>query len=332
MATTITHYQDLGNFDYGMCDQVTPLIRRVICKNPTPFTYKGTGTYLIGRGNVAIVDPGPPLLSRLDDILEALDPGEVITHAFITHTHSDHSPLTKELKERTGAISYGYGPHGTVREEDPDDRVDFSQYISEQEQDQYRKEFEELPDELKREGADTEFVPDISLADGDIVNGSGWTIGAIHTPGHCSNHLCFELKEERSLFSGDHVMGWATSVVGPPDGSMKNYMESLRKLLPLQHDRYWPTHGPAIPNPVQYVQSFINHREEREDQIVGYLKSGPQQIADFVPEMYAKYDKRLWYPAAGSVHAHLLHMVETGRVEVTDDHGEPKLTATYQLL
>ena len=186
MATTITHYQDLGNFDYGMCDQVTPLIRRVICKNPTPFTYKGTGTYLIGRGNVAIVDPGPPLLSHLDDILEALDPGEIITHAFITHTHSDHSPLTKELKERTGAISYGYGPHGTVREEDPDDRVDFSQYISEQEQDQYRKEYEELPDELKREGADTEFVPDISLADGDIVNGSGWTIGAIHTPGHLS--------------------------------------------------------------------------------------------------------------------------------------------------
>ena len=331
MATTIQHYQDLGDFDYGTCDQVTPLIRRVICKNPTPFTYKGTGTYLIGRGEVAVIDPGPPLLSHLDDILGALDPGEVVTHAFITHTHSDHSPLTKQLKERTGAISYGYGPHGAVREDDPNDRVDFSEYISTEEQDQYRKEYEELPEELKREGADTEFAPDVLLADGDIVHGSTWTIGAIHTPGHCSNHLCFELKEERSLFSGDHVMGWATSVVGPPDGSMKNYMESLRKLLPFQHDRYWPTHGPAIPNPVDYVRSFISHREEREEQIVSFLRKGPQKIANFVPEMYAKYDKRLWYPAAGSVHAHLLHMVETGRAEVVDAAEEPKLTATYRL-
>lgn len=331
MATTIQHYQDLGDFDYGTSDQVTPLVRRVICKNPTPFTYKGTGTYLIGHGEVAVVDPGPPLLSHLDDILGALDPGEVVTHAFITHTHSDHSPLTKQLKERTGAISYGYGPHGAVREDDPDDRVDFSEYISTEEQDQYRKEYEELPEELKREGADTEFVPDVFLADGDIVHGSTWTIGAIHTPGHCSNHLCFELKEERSLFSGDHVMGWATSVVGPPDGSMKNYMESLRKLLPFNHDRYWPTHGPAIPNPSDYVSSFISHREEREEQIVSFLRKGPQKIADFVPEMYAKYDKRLWYPAAGSVHAHLLHMVETGRAEVVDAAEEPKLTATYRL-
>ena len=331
MATTIQHYQDLGDFDYGTCDQVTPLVRRVICKNPTPFTYKGTGTYLIGHGEVAVVDPGPPLLSHLDDILGALDPGEVVTHAFITHTHSDHSPLTKQLKERTGAISYGYGPHGAVREDDPDDRVDFSEYISTEEQDQYRKEYEELPEELKREGADTEFVPDVFLADGDIVHGSTWTIRAIHTPGHCSNHLCFELEEERSLFSGDHVMGWATSVVGPPDGSMKNYMESLRKLLPFNHDRYWPTHGPAIPNPSDYVSSFISHREEREEQIVSFLRKGPQKIADFVPEMYAKYDKRLWYPAAGSVHAHLLHMVETGRAEVVDAAEEPKLTATYRL-
>jgi glyoxylase-like metal-dependent hydrolase (beta-lactamase superfamily II) len=263
--------------------------------------------------------------------LGALDPGEVVTHAFITHTHSDHSPLTKQLKERTGAISYGYGPHGAVREDDPNDRVDFSEYISTEEQDQYRKEYEELPEELKREGADTEFAPDVFLADGDIVHGSTWTIGAIHTPGHCSNHLCFELKEERSLFSGDHVMGWATSVVGPPDGSMKNYMESLRKLLPFNHDRYWPTHGPAIPNPVDYVRSFISHREQREKQIVNFLRKGPQKIADFVPEMYAKYDKRLWYPAAGSVHAHLLHMVETGRAEVVDAAEEPKLTATYRL-
>ena len=332
MATTIKHYQDLGDFDYGTSEQVSPLIRRVICKNPTPFTYKGTGTYLVGQGDVAVIDPGPPLESHLDDILSALEPGEVVTHAFITHTHSDHSPLTRQLKERTGAISYGFGPHGAVREDDPDDRVDFSAYISEQEQEQYRKEYDELPEELKKEGADTEFSPDVFLRDGDIVSGSNWTIRSIHTPGHCSNHLCFELVEEACLFSGDHVMGWATSVVGPPDGSMKDYMVSLRKLLSFNHEQYWPTHGPAIPDPIEYVQSFISHREEREDQILEYLKHGPRKIADFVPEMYEKYDKRLWYPAAGSVHAHLLHMVETCRAEVTDDHREPKLTATYQLL
>ena len=157
MATTIQHYQDLGDFDYGASDQVSPLIRRVICKNPTPFTYKGTGTYLVGQGEVAVIDPGPPLESHLDDILSALEPDEVVTHAFITHTHSDHSPLTAQLKERTGAISYGFGPHGAVRDDDPEDRVDFSAYISEQEQEQYRKEYDELPEDLQKEGADTEF-------------------------------------------------------------------------------------------------------------------------------------------------------------------------------
>lgn len=328
----IEHYRDLGEFEYGTVDQVSPLIRRVICKNPTPFTYKGTGTYIVGHGEVAVIDPGPPLSSHVDDVLAALGPDETVTHTFITHTHSDHSSLTPDLKAKTGALSYGFGPHGAVRDEDPDDRVDFSQFISNEEQEQYRKEYDELPDELKREGADTDFLPDVALADGDLVNGNGWTLRAIHTPGHCSNHLCYELVEERSLFSGDHVMGWATSVVGPPDGSMKDYLASLRKLLPFEHERYWPTHGPAIPDPTRYVQSFISHREDREEQIIGFLSDGAKKIADFVPQMYEGYDKRLWYPAAGSVHAHMLHLVETDRARVVDDHGEPKLTATYELV
>jgi glyoxylase-like metal-dependent hydrolase (beta-lactamase superfamily II) len=152
---------------------------------------------------------------------------------------------------------------------------------------------------------------------------------AIHTPGHCSNHICYHLAEENALFSGDHVMGWATSVVGPPDGSMKDYLASLRKLLPRDAERYWPTHGPAITEPNRYVQSFIAHREDREAQILSYLQGGAKQIADFVPEMYAGYDKRLWYPAANSVLAHMLHLVETGRVCVADG-DEAKLTATYE--
>ncbi|WP_428118103.1 MBL fold metallo-hydrolase [Candidatus Poriferisodalis sp.] len=331
MSVTIQHYRDLGEFDYGASIEVTPLIRRVICANPTPFTYRGTGTYIVGHGEVAVIDAGPPLPSHLDDLLSAIGPDETVGAVLVTHTHSDHSPLTKDLTAATGALSYGFGPHGAVGPDDPDDKVNFSAYISAAEQQKYRAEYDALPDELKREGADTDFVPDVALVDGDIVSGDGWTLRAVHTPGHCSNHLCYELVEEKSLFSGDHVMGWATSVVGPPDGSMQDYMASLGKLLEFDHETYWPTHGPPIPEPAAYVRSFIAHRTERERRIIEYLRSGPCQIADFVPEMYEGYDKRLWYPAANSVYAHMLHLVESGRARVLDDHGQPKLTSVYEL-
>lgn len=331
MPVKIEHYREMGEFEYGDVVQMTPLIRRVVCKNPTPFTYKGTGTYIVGTGNVAVIDPGPPLSSHVDDVLAALGPDETVTHIMITHTHSDHSSLTARLQELTGAPSYGFGPHGAVRKGDPDDKIDFSKYVTAEEKKQFDKEWDELPDELKREEADTAFVPDERVLDGDVIRGAGWTMTAVHTPGHCSNHICYHLSEENALFSGDHVMGWATSVVGPPDGSMKDYLASLRKILPRNAERYWPTHGPAITDPAGYVQSFIEHREDRETQIVSYLQAGPKQIADFVPEMYAGYDKRLWYPAAGSVLAHMIHLVETERVRVADG-DEPKLTATYELV
>ena len=309
----------MGDFSYGACEAVSPLIRRVVCENPTPFTYRGTGTYIVGRGEVAVIDAGPPLASHLDDVLAALAPGETVSAALVTHTHSDHSPLTGDLAAATGALSYGFGPHATVWRLDPDDRVDFSGYISADEQAAHRAELDALPDELKREGADTAFVPDMALRDGDLVCGDGWTLRAIHTPGHCSNHLCYELLEERALFSGDHVMGWATSIVGPPDGSMADYMASLAKLLSFDHERYWPTHGPPIDDPAAYVASLIEHRHERERQIAEHLSAGPCRIADIVPKMYEGYDKRLWYPAASSVYAHLLHMVSQGRVRVAGD-------------
>jgi glyoxylase-like metal-dependent hydrolase (beta-lactamase superfamily II) len=328
MPVQIQHYRDMGAFAYGVVAQMTPLIRRVICKNPTPFTYKGTGTYIIGRGRVAVIDPGPALSSHIDDVLAALAPDEEVSHILITHTHSDHSTLTAPLQALTGARSYGFGPHGEVRQFDPTDRIDFSRYFTAEEKTRFDKEWDDLPDELKREGPDLDFVPDKRLTDGDVIQGNGWTLTAVHTPGHCSNHICYHFVEENSLFSGDHVMGWATSVVGPPDGSMQDYLASLRKLLPLGATCYWPTHGPAITDPTTYVQSFIAHREDREAQILAYLRRGPQRIADFVPDMYAGYDKRLWYPAANSVHAHMLHLVETGRAIVVDG-GEPKLTATY---
>ena len=326
----IEHYREMGDFDYGAVMRMTPLIRRVICRNPTPFTYKGTGTYIIGTGKVAVVDPGPPLSSHVDDVLAALGSGETVTHVLITHTHSDHSSLTARLQERTGARSYGFGPHGTVRPHDPTDRVDFSAYFTAQEKARFDREWDDLPDEIKREGPDLDFRPDERLGDGDVVYGGNWTVQAVHTPGHCSNHLCYYLREENSLLSGDHVMGWATSVVSPPDGSMQDYLASLRKLLPLGAERYWPTHGPAVTEPDRYVRAFIAHREDRERQILESLREGPRRIADIVPGMYAGYDKRLWYPAANSVYAHMLHLVETARSRVVDGE-EPRLTSTYGL-
>lgn len=331
MAVQIEHYRDMGAFDYGSVMRMTPLIRRVVCRNPTPFTYKGTGTYIVGTGRVAVIDPGPPLSSHVDDVLAALGPGETVTHVLITHTHSDHSSLTARLQELTGARSYGFGPHGAVRAYDPTDRVDFSAYFTAEEKTRFDKEWDDLPAELKREGPDLDFRPDERLGDGDAVRGDGWTMTAVHTPGHCSNHLCYHLQEENSLFSGDHVMGWATSVVSPPDGSMQDYLASLRKLLPRRAERFWPTHGPVITEPDRYVRAFIAHREEREQQIIAHLRGGARRIADIVPDLYAGYDKRLWYPAANSVHAHLLHLVDTGRARVVDD-DEPRLTSIYELV
>lgn len=330
MAVEIKHNRDI-DVTYGHCDELTPLLRRVTCKNPGPFTYKGTGTYLIGRGRVAVVDPGPLYEPHLEKILEALGPDEEVTHILITHTHSDHSPGAAWLRAKTGAPTYGYGPHGQVRPDDPDDKVDFSAYFTPEEKARYDKEYEETPPELKREGPDLEFRPDERVEDGDVIGGDGWSVEAIWTPGHCSNHLSFALREESSLLSGDHVMAWATSVVGPPDGSMADYLASLRKLLPRDDlTRYWPTHGPAVEDPIPYVSSFVAHREDRESQILAHLRDGPCTIADIVPHIYAGYDKRLWYPAAASVYAHVLHMVEDGRVLV-DGGGDPKLRSTYRL-
>ena len=330
MATVIQHRRDF-EVEYGNVDELSPLIRRVECRNPGPFTFKGTGTYLIGRGEVAVIDPGPVVDKHLQAVLDALGPDERVTHVFITHTHSDHSPGAAWIQERTGARTYGYGPHGTVGPNDPNDKVDFSAYFTAEEKQKYDKEYEDLDPALKREGPDLQFRPDDKLDDGDVVAaGDGnWRLEAVYTPGHCSNHICYSLPQEGVLFTGDHVMGWATSVVGPPDGSMADYLASLRKLLRRDDARYWPTHGPSIDDPRPYVQSFLDHREEREAAILAFFTEKPAKIADLVPGMYAAYDKRLWYPAAGSVYAHVLSMVADGRLAV-DGGGDPKLTSTYR--
>ena len=285
-------------FEYGAPAQVSPLIRRVIARNPGAFTFLGTGTYIVGRGKVAVIDPGPELTEHTDALLQAVR-GETVSHIVITHTHRDHSPGAAAVKHATGAKTYGFGPHPTRRS-----------------------------GPQVEEGGDYGFTPDVTLRDGDRVEGAGWTLEALHTPGHLSNHLCFGLTEEQALFSGDHVMGWSTSVISPPDGDMHHYMTSLKRLLPREDKLYYPTHGAPIRAPQDFVRKFIAHREEREQQILACIKGGAAKLPAMVAIMYRDVDPRLHGAAARSVLAHLIHMQETGRV-LSD--GEANETAAYRL-
>lgn len=286
-------------FEYGLADVLSPRIRRVVCDNPGAFTYTGTGTYLVGTNEVAVIDPGPRDEAHINAIMNALMPAEKITHILITHTHMDHSPGAAPLQKLTGAPTYGFGPHGSGSTESVE------------------------------EGGDMDFTPDHVLKDGDIVQGKGWTIEAVHTPGHTSNHLCFALKEDKALFTGDHVMGWSTSIVSPPDGDMAAYMASLEKLLARDDAIYWPTHGPAITDPKPFVRSFIDHRRARDEQILQCLKDGLTRIPDMVPVMYAAVDKSLHPAAARSVLAHMQGLVDTGKV--ISSEGKATAAASYQL-
>jgi len=296
------------DFEYGRVDQVSPLIRRVIANNPGGFTFMGTGTYIVGHGNVAVIDPGPNDAEHLAALRQALE-GETVTHILITHTHSDHSPAAAPLKEETGAPTYGFGPHpsGDIPIYSASERAALAEAAAEAE-----KTGKTPP---PKEGSDRDFVPDVVVHDGDIIVGQGWSLEALHTPGHISNHLCFALEKEKTLFSGDHVMGWSTSVISAPDGNLTDYMANLRRLLERDDEVYWPTHGAAITDPHPYVRSLIEHREERTRQILARLEAGDTTIDQIVAVLYADVDKKL-HPAAGrSVLAHLIALANQGRVK-----------------
>ncbi len=284
--TAIPFNRDLS-FEYGVADQVSPLIRRVIANNPGAFTFHGTGTYIVGRGRVAVIDPGPLDQAHLAALARAIE-GEEVSHIVITHTHRDHSPAAAPLQQATGAPTYGYGPHGSGRREAAGESVE--------------------------EGADGDFVPDHEVRDGDTIAGEGWTLQAVHTPGHTSNHICYTLGEENVLFTGDHVMGWSTTIVSPPDGDMGRYMASLDKLLAMDHERYWPTHGAPIEASQDYVRAYIAHRQERDRQIIDCLEKGVGRIPAMVEIMYADVGAHLHRAAARSVLAHMIELVEAGRV------------------
>jgi len=283
--------------EYGATIEVSPLVRRVVARNPSMFTFHGTGTYIVGHGQVAIIDPGPDMAEHVDALLAAVR-GETVSHIVLTHTHLDHSPAARAIKAATGAKTYGFGPHGGTGT----DKVE--------------------------EGGDMDFVPDVVTGDGDTIAGQGWTLDAVHTPGHTSNHLCFGLREEKMLFTGDHVMGWSTTVISPPDGDMRAYFASLRKLLPRDDRLYIPTHGVPIPEPRKFAKLLIEHRLEREREILAALAKGLDTIPDMVGLIYAQVDKRLHGAAGRSVLAHLTHMVEERRV-LAD--GPARISARYRL-
>ena len=283
--------------DYGRMVDVSPLLRRLVCENPSKYTFHGTGTYVIGHGDVAVVDPGPRDRTHVDNLLRALD-GEHVRHVLITHTHGDHSPAAAELADATGATVLGFSPHppGATGEDDDSDDPETSH-----------------EDDTEKHLPDVDFAPDTRLRHGEVVEGPGWTIEALHTPGHISNHLCFALREERAVLSGDHVMGWSTTIIPPPDGDVAAYLDSLRLLLDREDEVLYPTHGGPIHDPTTYVQALFDHRLAREAQIMTQLREGPRSATEIVAVLYADVRKELHKPAARSVVAHLLKLRADGR-------------------
>jgi len=287
-------------FEYGAVSVLSDRIRRVIARNPSPFTLHGTGTYILGRGNVAVVDPGPADPAHVDAILAAIE-GERISHVLVTHTHTDHSPACALLRQHSDAPTYAFGPHGSGAAEEG-----------------VRLE----------EDADRAFAPDHEVRDGQVIEGDGWSVECVYTPGHTSNHMCYALREEKTLFTGDHVMAWSTSVISPPDGDMKRYMESLELLLDRDDALYWPTHGPSVVDTRAHVKAFIAHRREREEQIIACIENGVTRIRDMVPQMYTDLPEFMYGAAARSVLAAVVYLVERGEIEADGPVG---LTASYQI-
>ena len=287
-------------FDYGSVSQIAPSIRRVIANNPGPFTFHGTGTYILGTGNVAVIDPGPDDEEHIGAILAALD-GETISHILVTHTHMDHSPGCRPLQALTGAPTYAYGPHGAGKLE---------QGVQ------------------VEEGGDMDFAPDHLVKHGDIIQGGDWTVECVYTPGHTSNHMCFALQEQKALFTGDHVMGWSTSIISPPDGDMAAYMQSLELLLERDDAVYWPTHGPSIIDPKTHVRAYIAHRIEREEQILKCIDEGTHSIRDMVPLMYRDTPEFMYPAAARSVLAAMENLLRKN--QVVADGGEPSMDSVYR--
>ena len=290
------------DFAYGRRDQVSPLIQRVVCDNPGPFTFTGTGTYIVGRPDegaaVAVLDPGPVDDDHLQALLKAVE-HRTVSHVLITHTHRDHSPLARPFADRVGAPVLAM--RSPVRDTHASGALD--------------------------EEEDEVFAPDQILTGGERIDGDGWTLTALATPGHASNHMAFALEEENALFCGDHVMGWSTTVVAPPDGNMSDYIGSLDAVIAADFTTLWPTHGAPVTEVAPFLAAYRAHRLDREAQVLSRVVAGDRTIGDIVPILYAAVDKRLWPAASLSVLAHLIKLVEEGRVRAD---RPPALDAFYE--
>ena len=291
MAVDIPFQKHL-EFEYGKVDQLSPLIRRVIANNPSPFTLHGTGTYIVGRDKVAVIDPGPADPAHIDAILKATR-GESITHILVTHTHTDHSPGCALLQQHTDANTFAFGVHGLGRTRDESDF-----------------------------GADWQFVPDKKLTDGETLESESWSLTSVFSPGHAANHLSFYLAQERALFCGDAVMGWSTTIVSPPDGNMVDYMQTLERLLLREDNTYYPTHGAPITAPNDYVRALYNHRLEREQQVMDCVASGVQSVEAMLPVVYSELDPAMYPAAARSLLATIECLVADKRLCECVDDGE----------
>lgn len=278
-------------FDYSIVQTPFPWLRRVVARNPSPFTFKGTATFIVGTGKVAIIDPGPDLAEHVDALLDAVS-AETVTHILVTHTHRDHSPASAVVKQVTGAPTYAYGPHGAGK--------------------------------LERgvqveEGGDMDFVPDHLVRHGDVIEGDGFSFECVYTPGHTSNHMCFAYREQKALFTGDHVMGWSTTIISPPDGDMADYMASLELLLERDDELYCPTHGAAITDPKPFVREYMAHRRQREEQVLECLRDGVTTITQMVPLMYRDLPRTMYPAAARSVFSTVIYLVERGELAHDDE-------------
>jgi len=269
--------------------QLDPLVRRVLADNRSPFTYTGTQTYVVGRGEVAVIDPGPDMAEHVDMLLDVTK-GERIVAIMCTHTHRDHSPASQALKQATGAPIIGCAP---LVLDDKGPRSDA--------------------------GFDPDYRADTVLANGDRLEREGWTLEAVATPGHTSNHLCYALLENKALFTGDHVMGWSTTVVSPPDGDMADYLASLDLLIGRDDAVYHAAHGPAMERPQRLVRSLLSHRRQRERQILRHIERGEGNIPQIVGQMYRGIDPRLHGAAGRSVLAHLIDLETRGLVMRSDE-------------
>lgn len=284
----------------GDAVRVSPLVRRVVAPNPGPFTFKGTCSYIVGGGDVAIVDPGPADPRHIENLLTAIR-GERLRYILVTHTHRDHSPGARALKEATGAAILGcaaYTPPEDIAVTGPG--LDASH--------------------------DTAYAPDVASREGDRLDLGDATIVALETPGHTANHLCFSLLEEKALFTGDHIMGWATTVIAPPDGSMRDYMTSIERLRARDDVIYWPGHGDPVRDPPRYLRALVHHRRAREAAILQRLDAGDEKIVEMVARIYESVDKRLHGAAAMTVFAHLEDLVAR---RIVESDGPPTLTARY---